>query len=148
MTSFVPVDMAARQRIAMSLGETLFVEAGAGTGKTTSLVSRIVSLVRTGNNIAGIAAITFTEAAASELRDRVRRKLEEEANRPSNSLAERELFLKAARELDDASIQTLHSFAGALLRERPLEAGFPPGFEITKRKSILIVSGKSGSIPP
>ena len=57
--------------------ETLFVEAGAGTGKTRSLVDRVVALVAAGTPIERIAAITFTERAATELRERVRTGIEE-----------------------------------------------------------------------
>src|SRR5699024_6736810 len=71
-----PPDQADRDRITDALGETLFVEAGAGSGKTRALVERIVRLVTTGTaGLDAIAAITFTEKAAAELRDRVRRRL-------------------------------------------------------------------------
>ena len=63
-----PPDEAARVRIRDDLGATLFVEAGAGAGKTSSLVDRIVNLVDDGVGITGVAAITFTEKAAAELR--------------------------------------------------------------------------------
>jgi hypothetical protein len=65
-----PPDEAERRRIRSDLGATLFVEAGAGAGKTSSLVGRIVNLVRSGVPITAIAAITFTEKAAAELRSR------------------------------------------------------------------------------
>lgn len=145
-----PVDRAARARIARRLGETLFVEAGAGSGKTTMLVARIVALLAGGQaEMGGLAAITFTEAAAAELRERVRQKLQEAAQDPApNSTddadsggpdsgraartdAERERCRRALREMDAAAIQTLHSFAMALLRERALEAGLPPTFEVS-----------------
>ena len=72
-----PADQQHRDRIQQSLDENLFVEAGAGTGKTTALVGRIVTLIASGAaEMSGLAAITFTEAAAAELRDRVRRDLE------------------------------------------------------------------------
>ena len=73
-----PVDAGARRIIGEQLDATLFVEASAGTGKTASLVGRVVNLVTTGRTtLDRIAAITFTEAAAAELRDRVRQGLEE-----------------------------------------------------------------------
>jgi ATP-dependent helicase/nuclease subunit A len=73
MTMETLVDEGARSTIANDLDRTLFVEAGAGTGKTQSLVNRIVRLLATGRvRATNMAAITFTEAAASELRDRVR----------------------------------------------------------------------------
>ena len=130
-TAFTPRDQPARERIINSLDETLFVEAGAGTGKTTSLVGRIVSLISRGKTtIERIAAITFTEAAASELRDRVRQELEESASDPDKDEAERQRCKRGVEDIDQASIQTLHSFSTAILRERPLEAGLPPSFEV------------------
>jgi len=66
---FTPIDHANRRRIGESLDENLFVEAGAGTGKTTELVRRILALITSGRTkVESIAAITFTEAAAAELR--------------------------------------------------------------------------------
>ena len=128
---FRPSDEAARQTIENELGETLFVEASAGTGKTHSLVSRTVNLVAEGvTTLDRIAAITFTEAAASELRHRIREKLEEEAETTQEE-TRRERCRKGIADLDQATIRTLHSFAGMLLHERPLEAGLPPGFDTT-----------------
>ena len=133
MTSaFTPQDDAARQRILHGLGDTLFVEAGAGTGKTTSLVGRVANLVSSGaTTLDRVAAITFTEAAAAELRDKIRERLEESAA-PDSALSdlERERCERGLADLDQASFQTLHSFAGGLLRERPLEAGLPIAFQI------------------
>ena len=127
---FQPQDNAERKRIATSLDETLFVEAGAGTGKTTSLVDRILELVGSGaTTLDRIAAITFTEAAAAELRDRIRTELEKAADNGSLSCEQRERSRQGVEQLDNAAIQTLHSFAAALLHERPLEAGLPPSFD-------------------
>ena len=126
-----PSDQQHRDRILQSLDENLFVEAGAGTGKTTALVGRIVTLIASGAaKMAGLAAITFTEAAAAELRDRVRRDLEIAAEDDSRHEDSRDRCRRAVSEMDAASIQTLHSFAQSLLRELPLEAGLPPGFEM------------------
>ena len=128
--TFTPQDNTERQRIATSLSETLFVEAGAGTGKTTSLVNRILELVGSGvTTLDKVAAITFTEAAAAELRDRIRTKLEQAANDATISSERRDLCKQGVEQLDNAAIQTLHSFAAALLQERPLEAGLPPSFD-------------------
>src|SRR3546814_7431758 len=81
---------AARERIRTDLDTTLFVEAGAGSGKTTALVDRVVALVTTGTvELRHLAAITFTEKAGAELRDRVRRKLEEVATNPDSVVVER-----------------------------------------------------------
>src|SRR5262245_54774062 len=71
--AIVPPDAEHRDRIRTDHQHTLFVRAGAGTGKTTMLVGRVVALVAAGlTDLSDLAAITFTEAAAGELRDRVR----------------------------------------------------------------------------
>ena len=128
---FVPADQDQRDRIRESLDETLFVEAGAGTGKTTSLVERVVGLVSKGvTTLDRIAAITFTEAAAAELSDKVREALEKAALDVANDSRERDFCRRGIDDLDRASIQTLHSFAADLLHARPFEAGLPPGFQV------------------
>ncbi len=128
--AFVPVDADVRNTIAEDLGATLFVEASAGTGKTTSLVQRVTNLVATGTTtLDRIAAITFTEAAAAELRDRIRSELEKASGDDLRDPAERDRCHQGIADLDQADICTLHAFAGGLLRERPLEAGLPPSFE-------------------
>jgi ATP-dependent helicase/nuclease subunit A len=110
-----------RRRIRSDLDATLFVEAGAGSGKTTSLVARIVNLVESGVPITAIAAITFTEKAAAELRSRTRHEL---ADRPGSATE------AALDVVDHAPIGTLHAFARRILFEFPIEAGLPPGFSV------------------
>jgi ATP-dependent helicase/nuclease subunit A len=113
------VDAPERQRALQGLDTSLLVEAAAGSGKTTLLLGRIVNLVRSGRaRLAEIAAVTFTEKAATELRIRLRAELE------SAGLHE------ALQDLEAARIGTIHGFAGALLRERPVEAGVDPGFTV------------------
>ena len=110
-----------RERIATDLDATLFVDAGAGSGKTTVLVQRIVGLVEKGVPLRHIAAVTFTEKAASELRDRLRVELEQRSSEAAET---------AQAELDGAAIGTLHSFARRVLSEHPIEAGLPPLIEV------------------
>ena len=131
-TGFTPIDSDARSIIGEHLEETLFVEASAGTGKTSSLVRRVVNLVARGKGtLDRIAAITFTEAAAAELRDRARQELERAAEDSARSEEERKRCRQGIADLDQAAIRTLHAFAALLLHERPLEAGLPPAFETT-----------------
>jgi ATP-dependent helicase/nuclease subunit A len=127
-TTATLADAEARTRLRTELDTTFFVEAGAGTGKTTALVSRIVELVALRDlQMERLAAITFTEAAAAELRDRIRQDLEKAAvsrtDRQQKARCE-----QASHEVDLASIQTIHAFAGSLLRTYPLEAHLPPNF--------------------
>ena len=126
-----PVDAAARDAIRDLHDATLFVEAGAGTGKTTALVERVVSLIARGHvEIRELAPITFTEAAAGELRDRIRSRLEQAATDPELEPDERERCRAALDDVDDAALSTLHGFAQRILAEHPLEAGLPPRFEV------------------
>ena len=116
------------------LDRTLFVEAGAGTGKTTQLVDRIVNLViDRGVPLARIAAITFTDAAAAELRDRIRttfeRRLTAATNETDDTVASKitsERCRVALAEADLAAISTLHGFAHRILSEHPAWSGLPP----------------------
>ena len=130
-------------RIVKHLDVNFFVEAGAGTGKTHALVSRVVALVKAGPDLGGatmerIVAITFTEAAAAELSERIRSRMEQllDPDHPENAgdplfplTADEEARVRTAiDELDQSTIQTIHSFAGQLLRERPMDVGLPPGW--------------------
>ncbi|MET0726924.1 MAG: UvrD-helicase domain-containing protein [Acidimicrobiales bacterium] len=127
MSNITPADQAARDRIETDLRSTLFVEAGAGSGKTTALVSRVVALVASGTvELAALAAITFTEKAGAELRDRVRQKLQERATSAEAPPADAERCRVALGQLDGAAIGTLHSFAQRVLTEHPVEARLPP----------------------
>ena len=124
-------DQAARDRVEHSLDETLFVEAGAGTGKTEALVRRIVNLIASGEVQASeIAAITFTEKAAAELYDRVLERIDQRRQEEEATPELQRRFAVAAEQLDHAAIETLHAFAARILRMYPIEAGLPPGFTI------------------
>ena len=125
-------DAEARRRIAEDLDTNLLVEAGAGSGKTTALVGRMVALVQTGRARADqIAAVTFTRKAAAELRERFQVRLEEELQRArENGDTQAAARLDAAlHDLDRAILGTIHSFCARLLREHPIEAGVDPDFE-------------------
>jgi len=127
VTDFRAQDEDARRVISEALGETLFVEAGAGTGKTRALVDRIVALVCSGVRIDRIAAITFTERAAAELRERVRTGLEQEMREHSEKA---DVIGAALGSLDRAQISTIHAFCQAIVRTYSPEAGVDPDFEV------------------
>lgn len=127
-------DQKARERILVDLDTNLLVEAGAGSGKTTALVGRMVALIETGScNVDQIAAVTFTRKSAAELRERFQTKVEERLrscreDADTDSLVADRLA-RALDEIDRAFVGTIHSFCGRLLRERPLDLGLDPGFE-------------------
>ena len=122
-------DGRARNSLQTEFDNTLFVDAGAGTGKTTAIVGRIAELIANGRvSMSQLVAITFTEAAAAELRTRIREALEKAASNGDRNLDERERCRVAGAQIGDASIDTIHAFAGDLLRTYPLHAGLPPDF--------------------
>jgi ATP-dependent helicase/nuclease subunit A len=124
------VDAEARARIANDLDATLVVEAAAGTGKTTALVERILSLLRTGKaTLSTLVAVTFTEKAAGEMKLRLRTEIEK-ARTKAASPAEQEHLNVALRQLEAAHIGTIHAFCADMLRERPVEAKVDPLFEV------------------
>lgn len=120
------LDGEARERIRTDTSSTLFVEAGAGSGKTHALIERVTTLVlRDGVPLRAIAAVTFTEKAGAELRDRLRVEFERARKGPDREAAD-----AALDDLDSASIGTLHSFAQQILLAHPIEAGLPPLIDV------------------
>jgi ATP-dependent exoDNAse (exonuclease V) beta subunit len=126
----VLLDAEARGLIrADALDATLVVEAAAGTGKTTELVARIVRVLATGRaQISQIAAVTFTEKAAGELKLRLRQAVE--LARHTAGAGEAAHLDAALRKLEEAHVTTIHGFCAELLRERPVEAGIDPLFQV------------------
>ncbi len=101
--------------------------AGPGSGKTTVLVERYLHILRERNlSIDQIVAITFTNRAANEMRERLRARLNEILL--TASADERKRWLGYKRTLDGAVITTIHGFCARLLREFPVEAGVDPQF--------------------
>jgi ATP-dependent helicase/nuclease subunit A len=122
-------DAETRRRILTDYGTSFFVEAAAGTGKTTALVGRIVGLIRAGAaTLNRIVAVTFTEKAAGEMKLRLRSEIEKV--RPLAARQERDWLDRALEELELARIGTIHALCGDLLHERPIEAGIDPLFEV------------------
>ncbi len=117
-----PPDQAVRDVIIRELEKNVLVEAAAGTGKTTSLVARMISLIRSGRcPIDKLAAVTFTRKAAAELRTRFQVGLEKAAREAVG--IERGRLAEAVARVERCFLGTIHSFCGRLLRERPVEAG-------------------------
>ncbi len=123
-----PPDQETRDLItSVGLDQTLFVEAGAGSGKTSALVERIVNLVVVQNvRLANVAAITFTEAAAAELQSRIRVRFEQLRDDAVESVDHRDRASQAIADADLAAISTLHGFASRILSEFAVAAGLPP----------------------
>ena len=115
--SFVPADDAARRRTRDDHGASLVLQAVAGTGKTTLLVDRIESLVRTGTaTLLDVAAVTFTENAAATMKLRLRERLERARADGSVPPVERARASDALEVLERAQVSTIHALCTAILQ--------------------------------
>ncbi len=123
-----PPDQRERTRLVTELEAGFAVGAGAGSGKTRVLVDRVLALVDRGVRLEQIVAITFTDAAASELRERVRQGLARPPEPGDPTVRERREAALAGLEL--AQLTTIHGFCRAILATRPVEAGISPGFRV------------------
>ncbi|WP_407150457.1 UvrD-helicase domain-containing protein [Bradyrhizobium sp. ORS 86] len=135
------VDDAERLRALTDLDSCLLVEAAAGTGKTSLLAGRVVMLLATGVVPKSIAAITFTELAAGELRQRIAWYLdcllsgnvphELKLSLANGPTADQRRTLRAASDrLDELNCGTIHGFCHDLLRTYSVEAAIDPGAEV------------------
>ncbi len=107
----------------------ILVEAAAGTGKTTWLISQIIEMIQRGDaRVPHMAVLTFTEKAAGELKLRLRSELERARTTASSSDIGR--IEQALLELEEARVSTIHTFCADLLRERPVEACVDPAFRV------------------
>ena len=116
-----------QEKTIKTLDKPLFVAAGAGSGKTFTLTQRIVWALKEGsgadgkpylNSLDQALIITFTNAAATEIKERVREALEKEG------------LHSAALQVDDAWISTIHGMCSRILKIHALDLGLDPEFEI------------------
>ena len=116
--------------------KNLFIEASAGTGKTFTIQLMVAKLIARGISLKKILIVTYTEKAAGELKDRIRKKIvkvletgriDENAKEllPEENPLNREAFEKAYRDVDNAAIFTIHSFCQKALKEYAYDAGRP-----------------------
>ena len=118
-----------QQKTAAELrNKDIVVTAGAGSGKTRTLVARYISLLADGLSPRQIAAITFTKKAAREMRNRVRQELGR-LRRQTPGEAQSAWWGTLESQMDAARIGTIHSLCGEILRNHPAEAGIDPAFE-------------------
>jgi len=130
MSNYELTDQADRTAAITNHDKSIFIDAGAGTGKTETIVRRIVSQIIGDENFSmeNIAAITFTEKAGAELRNRFRRVLLQEKAGLSESQKVRIDHVIAS--VDSAAIGTIHSFCKRLLTDHSIAAKLPVGFYI------------------
>ncbi|MGD2105727.1 MAG: UvrD-helicase domain-containing protein, partial [Anaerolineae bacterium] len=114
----------------LSRGCDVVVTAGAGTGKTRTLVARYLSLLADGMPLRRIIAVTFTRKAAREMRNRVRAEVQRYLNQADLSPEQRDRWQAVYAGLDAARIGTIHSLCTEILRAHPAEAGVDPRFAV------------------
>lgn len=130
-----------RRRLLVELDTTFLVEAAAGTGKTSLLAGRIAMLLLAGREPRHIAAITFTELAAAELRHRIHGTVTSLLDgkvplvlRPALpgglSPSQRETLAVAADRFDELTITTIHGFCQSVIRMHAVTAGLDPGSQV------------------
>lgn len=151
-------DATERQVLAATPTASTWVSANAGSGKTRVLTDRVARLLLLGVPPEKVLCLTYTKAAAAEMQNRLFRRLGEWTMLPDNQLRKalgelggtppdsaddlreaRRLFARAIEAPGGLKIQTIHSFASALLRRFPLEAGVSPDFtEMDDRAQALL----------
>ena len=95
-------DMKARETIRSESGRNVFIQASAGTGKTTLIVDRVIELLRIGIPLERLAVVTFTNAAAAELRSRIREKLRSMKNSDEKEFDEALEYYKLYTSIKDS----------------------------------------------
>ena len=143
-------DTLSRQKIVENIRSNFFVEAGAGSGKTTILVKRMVAMVEQGIDVSKICAITFTKAAAGEFYARFQKALIErsvaqtqpdfvpvpgELGNPTDLTRDR--CLRARNDIDLCFMGTIDSFCNIILSEHPAKAGIPSNAAVLSLDDML-----------
>jgi ATP-dependent helicase/nuclease subunit A len=136
-----------QRRAALARGCDVVVTAGAGTGKTRTLVARYVSLLddmagEDGDGAPGlrrVVAVTFTRKAAREMRSRVRREIGDYLARPDLDERAAARWRAAYNGLDAARIDTIHTLCAELLRSHPAEAGVDPRFDVLDETAAALL---------
>ena len=125
-----------RNRIKDDVNSSIFIEAGAGAGKSTSIVGRVMSQIKAGISPRRIVVITFTNKATEEILSRINKAVYEESLNPNISASDRELYKRAFKDLPGMNISTIHSFCFTILSEKSLNIKLPIGVELIEEDEL------------
>lgn len=134
-------DLDARCQAMTDFSSILLIEAAAGTGKTALMAGRVAMMLASGYRAEDIAAITFTELAASQLAGRIRHTIDtliagevpaflQPVIPRGLSAPQREALRAASLRLDDLTATTIHGFCQAIIRSHGVQAGLDPGARV------------------
>ena len=144
-----------RQRQASAPGQSVWVAASAGSGKTKVLTDRVLRLLLNGARADRILCLTFTKAAAAEMDTRIASRLSNWSVLPCDKLAAqlidltgefvdaktveraRLLFASVLDAPGGLKVQTIHGFCQSVLQRFPLEAGLPPRFDVLDERTAV-----------
>ncbi len=127
-----------KQLEAITAEGDLLVSAAAGAGKTAVLTERIARLIANGASVDSLLVVTFTRAAAAEMKERIERRLHELASAEADADAANRLFAAAA-SAERANISTIHSFCSRVLRRNYSIAGIDPQFRIADTQEAAVL---------
>jgi ATP-dependent helicase/nuclease subunit A len=121
-----------QQQAAVGRNPSITVTAGAGSGKTRTLVGRYLHLLEAGYPLRSLVAVTFTDKAAREMHTRIRAEIENWLATQSTQASpdQRQLWEDAFAGLEAARIGTLHSLCAEILRMHPAETAIDPNFGV------------------
>ncbi len=131
-----------QRRAVETEGCDIIVTAGAGTGKTSTLVGRYLWLLEHRITPRQIAAITFTEKAAREMRNRIRKAVAHRA-RTVEADTKRTFWEELEVGMDAARIGTIHSLCSEIMRSHPVEARVDPEFEVLEESAGLAMRAEA-----
>lgn len=134
-------ELTTEQQQALDLDRNIAITAGAGTGKTTTLTQRYLSILETDETLTpeNIATITFTKDAANEMQDRIRDKVAAKLD-AADTPAAYHRWQSVKDDLEDGYVHTIHAFCSRLLHEYAVAAPVPPKFETldeTESKTLM-----------
>ena len=111
-------------------GKNILVSASAGSGKTAVLVNRVIKLIQEGQDIDRMLLVTFTDAAAKNMRDKIRAALQQIAQDPSQPKALRDRMTNQINCLAAADISTIHAFCLKLIKRYYYLINLDPQFRM------------------
>ena len=118
------------QQDAIDAKGRVIVSASAGSGKTTVMIEKMIRLILNGLDVSDVLAVTFTKKAASQMKEKLKKKLIERINAPETSADEKKRLKEQLANVPTASVSTIHSFCSSLIRANFYETDVSGDFRI------------------